>query len=745
MTASHLPPEVVSLVHHLELNRTGWWDTAIEKLILAVLWRADRGLNPADILAGLRDSYSLPLGQSTIANRIHTLKSRRDVITQADGTLTLAEAARALLDSQVVTYNELLARLRSHAASLVPATVSETLRASTWDQLYDGVLVTWIRSTGAHAYRLFASSAGADRVVAISAHIEAFLSRYPLEVRQPLKATLESWLASKDPDLRAVVLQTLNAHFVLEASRLDKGTLDALLPRGAALPKFHLFVDTNLLFSLLALHDNPANEAASALLEVIQQLHGRAEIKLYVLGPTIDETKRAITARLGPLKHLRLTQGLSGVATELLHGIDRRFAEECKKAGVPLLPDDFFGPYLYNLVPVLRTKGIEFYNTSVDAYATRPDVVDAINDALEREKLKAKERRKGYEQIAHDMVLWHVVKDRRAATIESPLDAISWVATIDLGLLGFDFYRRRDGLQVPICIHPTTLVQMLQFWVPRSPAFERALFGSLGLPALFQDFDPVTEGVTVKILQGLSRFENVDDLPPETVKAVLVNASLRQRLRNDTTLQQEVELVKEVLVEENRLKEAALAAERAEKTRLATELAERAAQVAALESSLRTKAEEKMAAEAALHGETERSLEAERRVLTLETSMRLDGERRREAVDRRRRLLFATGSSLLLVAFLSTVALSPMVLGHWSHLSPFESRVICSSLALLAWAELVVFVGKSIEAIRSVRGFVLFRKYRGATWALLGALLVTVLGNAAFDWIKTKSTVTGRT
>jgi hypothetical protein len=38
MEKLQLPMELVSLVHHIELNKAGWWDVAVQQLLLAAMW-----------------------------------------------------------------------------------------------------------------------------------------------------------------------------------------------------------------------------------------------------------------------------------------------------------------------------------------------------------------------------------------------------------------------------------------------------------------------------------------------------------------------------------------------------------------------------------------------------------------------------------------------------------------------------------------------------------------------------------
>jgi hypothetical protein len=123
---------------------------------------------------------------------------------------------------------------------------------------------------------------------------------------------------------------------------------------------------------------------------------------------------------------------------------------------------------------------------------------------------------------------------------------------------------------------------MLQFWLPRTAQFEEAVLGSLRWPFLFQDFDPAAERATIRILETLSRFENVGELPREVLTSILVNQALRQKLAVEGDVRKQVELVREALVEENEKVRSALASTTEEAKRLKLEVAEKDEKVMAL-------------------------------------------------------------------------------------------------------------------------------------------------------------------
>jgi hypothetical protein len=63
MTAKHalLPREVSALVHHIELNRAGWWEKALNRLVLAAIWLSDGNPDVAEIRVTFEGTFSLPI------------------------------------------------------------------------------------------------------------------------------------------------------------------------------------------------------------------------------------------------------------------------------------------------------------------------------------------------------------------------------------------------------------------------------------------------------------------------------------------------------------------------------------------------------------------------------------------------------------------------------------------------------------------------------------------------------------
>lgn len=429
------------------------------------------------------------------------------------------------------------------------------------------------------------------------------------------------------------------------------------------------------------------------------------------------------------LKDLRLTPNLAVVAMKSeLSGIALKFAQESSKMGRPLNAEDYFGPYITDLIRILRSKGVEFYDERVDHYKTKQEVIDDIMGQWEYEQRLQKEkgaayRAKGYEQIEHDVMLWHFVNDKRPVRVESPLDAQHWVVTVDFRFLGFDAYKKRVlSSRIPICVHPTALVQMLHFWVPRTVQFEEALIGSLQWPFLFQEFDTRTEKLTIRILGALSRFENVEDLPQETITNILVNEALRHKLTGALNIEKEIELVREALIEENKkVREKLEAAEsKVNETKLI---------ISGLQHQIEKSGQQ-------LSEERQSRMSLEERIIELEN--RIQSTRAQEEVTHRRGMFVIRWFILpaILIAFLGLwsslqiLSLTSGKLGFW------QATIGMWSLISILWLWLIARMGLKNPIIKVWRPFILLHKFKNWVFAVLGALALKVLASAIWEWIK---------
>ena len=550
MDQKTLAPELVSLVHHVALNESGWWKKAVRRMIVAVVWRAGQPLSCQEIAEQLNKELHVQLGEAALEAHISALRSNKELTADSDRTkVKVAEASLRKFEQELEASKSDGEKAREQFSILVKSYCGQLDENVTWDDFNNNFLLPMIKSIGANTYRLVSGESKFDN----SAYLEGFLQKYPKTHTDCLRRALAEFLSPKNAFTRSYVLMYLNVYFLVEAAKISGKTLEAIEKSQAKIPRFRLFLDTNVLFSILGLHDNPADSAAVTLLNLADSIKDRVELKLYVVPDTVEETRRAISAAANHLSSIGVSRNVASAASHFnLSGIVAKYFDVSKRTRERINPQDYFGPYIENLVAILKTKGIEVFGGPIQHMHTRQDVVDDVVAQLEREQAKPDAKKKTYEALQHDVTLWHVVNDSRSAALESPLDAVNWVVTLDYRFLGFDQYKQKiSNRRVPVCLHPVALAQLLQFWTPMSQDVQDSILTSIQLPLIFHDFSEEDENVTLRIVQAISRFQNAEDLPEDTIRSILVDKVLRARISEDVPENRQIELVREALVEQH--------------------------------------------------------------------------------------------------------------------------------------------------------------------------------------------------
>jgi hypothetical protein len=698
-----LPRELISLIHHVELSKAGWWDRAVERMSMAVLWLLGGEATLLQVVHAFKGQIGVDVEATAVEGHFKSLVSKGFLVPVPRDRFKISEQALKELQRDLET-----SEANAHAArASFEARMAEHCpgldATEAWAKLNDYFLVPLIQDVGARTYRLLSrDSPDIERTPQFSTFLEAF----DPGCKDQLRRAVVTFLDPRDLAVRTYILSVLNGYFFLEAGNLPSATLSKVQELVAKPPQFAFFIDTNFLFSVLGFHENPSNEAAESLMRLVKELADRVAIRLYVYSLTLDEITRVFDWRAKEFRSRSIPPALARAALETgLTGLNKKLAEEAIRTGGAVSPEVFLQPYRTGLVQILRSKGIELFNADVSRLSMRQDVLDDVVGRFEFEKEKYKERAKSYDQVKHDVVLWYLAKERRPHTLDLPLEAGSWVVTVDYRLLGFDAYkRRRSSSKVPVCVHPSALVQMLQFWVPRSPQFEEAMLGALRLPLLLHEFDPSTEAITLKILEGLARFENASDISAETATSILTNEALRAKLTGVRDVDEATALVEGALVEH------------AERTRQQLEASEERAR------TLTAQTEAKEQAIGSMRAQAERT---QSELVALKDSMAaLMAERAAdEARSDRRKVVAIAVTGMLLVVFAAGGV-------WWWQRSPRLTTVV-ACIALLLHLLAVDVTGRRLERIREWVWYSRFEGVRNLVYAFLGIVATAVIGEWA--------------
>jgi hypothetical protein len=732
-----LSHEVVALIHHIELNKAGWWDKAIQQLIAATLWAGTEALAPDEIAMAIGKEFKIHVGVPQVARQLSALTAEKEVIQVAGDRFRLTEAARARLTSASSASRDSEERVAAFFSKTLAEHCPGLAGSVDWGTFDAQLLRPLVRELGAYTYELMA---GRKPDLDETTRLPDFLSAYPEEQRPGLKQAILCFLDHSNHDVRGFVLRRLSASFLIEAAGLDGRTLDILRHTTPGAISFKVFLDTNFLFSVLGLHENPSNEAAQLLTKLASQVGEGVSVRLYVLPPTIEEARKVLAAARDNLTGLRLTQNTADAASLMrLSGVVQKFVDEARRSRRAISAEAYFDPYIEGLVQVARGKGVELYNEKLDRYRTDPRVTDDILNRMEFEADMP--RRKTYEQLEHDRILWHYIDDKRAASVNSLTDAVYWIATVDYRFLGFDAYKTRIlSRRVQCCVHPTSLIQILQFWLPRTPLFEEAILNSLKLPFMFHDFDFETERSTVRILKTLGRYESIQDLSRETILSILMDETLRQRISTSDNAEGDAELIRETLVEvQARTEEQRDAL--SSRTRELEKMTEAATQeVAELNSRLQATTVETRTAQEQANAAYARANAMEERVSLLEREL----ESRETAIEglKQAQLRARTRGAFTVrhVVVPAIVAVFPsyvlfLLLTRLDKLQPWEQHVMPIVFFFLGTAFYIWLAGrKSAEAgdWPAMRRFLSVAKW---TAAVLLAIAIGILSNTTGGWL----------
>lgn len=553
------------------------------QVLAGLLWKATE---PQTCLM-IRDALAAQLNVSMALDEVQaSLESMRiaGVVSEIrPGHYRLSEQSSRELTEQAARGEAEFSRAKAFFCAVVVTQCGATIDTGAAWAAFVEELTLAVRLTGANTFNLLTG----EQIERREDWLVGFVQRFGPEHINGLKSVVAAFFSAANPDGKQYVLRLLTAYFFVESTQLSRKTIESIDAKRNK-RKIRLYLDTNFLFSVLGLHDNPADDAALSLLELAKSARQYIDIKFVVAPHTLDETQRTVHACLESAKRVQVSRALQSAATSVaLPSALRKFFHAAGKAGNALSPEDFFGPYARNLKTVLQSKGI-LVDDEIDVSKYRVDqrVIDDVLWQNEREQSRTSGRQKSYEAIEHDVILWYAVNDQRPRPTESPFDAEFWVVTVDTRLAAFDKRKTPPHMGVPTALLPSSLAQLIQFWVPRSDLLDATLLDSLKLPLFFREFDRDDERVTMRILGALSRFGDVEDLGVGTVRELLVNDALRHRIDNGSTATDDevFALVQEEIVQTNKA--------------LAEKLAEAAKQVGALSGTATQEAEGRRVAEA---------------------------------------------------------------------------------------------------------------------------------------------------
>jgi len=253
MPIKTLSPELVPLVHHIELAKAGWGARLAEQLLAAVAYSTTKPMSQSDLRQTIEGQYGIRLADTDVSRAVGTWTSKKVLLEIETGRYRLSEAHRGAIAKQL----EETAQLEAAAKSAFDAILTKYGIAidAAWSEFQSHCLRPLIHDVGARIYHvLYGEPPTAEQQM----HIDSYTTRYAPEQRSSLAVAVDEFIRSSPPPARRYILQHLHAHLLMSAASLPASTLDRLQARLKSTTQLTLIVDTNVLFSILDLHETQA-------------------------------------------------------------------------------------------------------------------------------------------------------------------------------------------------------------------------------------------------------------------------------------------------------------------------------------------------------------------------------------------------------------------------------------------------------------------------------------------------------
>ena len=271
-----LPREIVALIHHIELNKAGWWDKAAKQIIVATIWSNEKNLSIEEISVSVKSQHEIHLDFKRLEVYLSELCSSNILVCSIDAKYKLSEEHSKIIVTNIkeVEINE--EDVKGIFSKLISQLCPSLSIEDTWSDFSTNFLFPYIKEAGASSYHMVVG----DQFIFEPTNFEAFLQKYPKNDRFKLAIAIKEFFNPKLPEIRSYILRELNANLFSESGNLSEQNLIKLEKISEAKPIFNVFIDTNYIFSILGVRENPLNEAANSLLDLITQLKDRVLINL---------------------------------------------------------------------------------------------------------------------------------------------------------------------------------------------------------------------------------------------------------------------------------------------------------------------------------------------------------------------------------------------------------------------------------------------------------------------------------
>ncbi|MEU1439519.1 hypothetical protein ABZ438_36415 [Streptomyces sp. NPDC005786] len=350
----------------------------------------------------------------------------------------------------------------------------------------------------------------------------------------------------RNADRVEYVSELVNSTFNFLALGLDDETRGSLLENAPALT---IFVDTNVIYSIIGAHANPHDVISTELFKLLQD--NKLPFKVFYHEKTLNELDKTMSAAGDRLRQLHYTPALSKARLgypRAMSSIEMKYHQLNSEVATSV--DIFLGRYS-NLPLLLAQQGFTIFrepDTSQEESRKRAELVAEYQAYLADKHPSHKE--KPYATLNHDIAIWLATVNRQRPRGKGPLLSGALLVSADNMLRRFD----RDvlspvyGSGTWVVTRPDSLARALHLFMASSRQPDVAFSQIFAMPE-FRGIGQDRNAIASRVAAYLATYA---DLPEETAIKLLANDLLMSRVkeadRRDGTFER---LIQEELVRDN--------------------------------------------------------------------------------------------------------------------------------------------------------------------------------------------------
>jgi len=371
-----LTKELVSLVHYVELNESGWVQKTLLKIILAVLRARKVGaVTKQEVREDVKNATTHDFGAAAIEKAISQLLSDRKLLENPKKHYQLRQEAIRDIDEAMASTSAEETAARVRFEGLIKEAAPEVEAAALWSRFENDYLYPLISKSGANTLNLI--SGGATEIP--TEGLGPVMETVPAEVREQVTHAVIKFLDPNNQQTRQFILKRVAATFFVGAVSLDNSTIDALDRKRTRKSSIKLFLDTNTLFSVLSLHENDEDDSVQSLMALNRNPNSPIQLKLFVFPETIDEATRVLHAAMNHLGANPMPSNVARVGmTSNLSGVYGRYFQAAAKSTIGLSPREYFEPYISGLAGILKGRNIEIIDRSLLVSTLDPEFLEDV-------------------------------------------------------------------------------------------------------------------------------------------------------------------------------------------------------------------------------------------------------------------------------------------------------------------------------------------------------------------------------